>query len=68
VLATGNQDTAALRARAEGVRRSACVLVGPDTEVRRHFGFVMVRRDQRRAGVAGEMRDLRIDDQGYSLS
>jgi hypothetical protein len=67
LLAARDEDGVALRARPEVARRLPRVLVGADAAVRGDLGFVMVRRDERRAGVAAEMGDLRIDDERNTL-
>jgi hypothetical protein len=67
LLAACDEDGVALRARAEVARRVPRVLVGADAEVRGHLRLVMVRRDERRAGVAAEMRNLRVDDERDAL-
>ena len=59
VMSTASHAARARKSRAasrasSSVRMRRCVAI---------FGFVVIRRDERRAGVAGEMRDLRIDDQ-----
>ena len=56
------------RRRSECLRGPARIVVGPDADVRRDFSLVMVRRDEGRAGVEGEMRDFGIDEQRGSLA
>ena len=55
-------STPSHRARSRNTpRRRGRVLVGPDAQVRRDLRLVVVRRDERRAGVVVDVRDLRID-------
>ena len=61
VLAAGDHHRRRSGEGAEGAGRRAGVGVVADPHVRRHFGFVVVRRDQRGAGVGREVRDLGID-------
>ena len=59
-------STRAIMAGVWGASGQVCtcgtrVLVRPDAQVCRGFGFDVIRRDQRAAGVIIEVRNLRID-------
>ena len=66
MLAARNQHGIALRARSKCASRLARVIVGPHAMVRGDLGLVMVRRDERRAGIAREVRDFRVDDERWT--
>jgi len=61
VMSTASHCARGRNARAVLAR----VVVGPDAMVRRNLGFLMIRRDQGRARIAREVRNLRIDDQRH---
>ena len=65
---TWRQHRFALGARPEVACCMMRLFVRPHATMRGDLRLVMVRRNQRRTGVEGQVRDLRIDDERQSLA